>query len=241
MPNYYHQFNTHLIIHFIPLLQFFTSQWIWSLLVPKQRSVGCQRRRLPGQLWRVHDWTQGLPRVDDGISRRDRIPGLPLHYYLARSANIDMDTIVMLVNAYPKSLTAMLLIGCGDILRPIDMLLREKSLGFPAIRSYCETQYLTLEGIRERINQIPTDLFNDMLEHYNFLHFVCQNECVTLEVVEYLLSDEYDPNAASRTIDARAHFDSTAYALHYACANKDCPNSQEESFCLEPRMYCAFA
>lgn len=149
------------------------------------------------------------------------VSGLPLHYYLSRPSNdIDMKTVIMLVNSYPESMTA-----CEDYtrLKPIDILLSRGI--FREFRTYCTTKPVSIDGLRERINKIPHEFYNHVQEHFNLLQMLCSNENVTLEVVEYLLK-EYDTNGASRAIDTRYSNDpSIAYPLHFACKSKSCPNS----------------
>ena len=151
------------------------------------------------------------------------VSGLPLHYYLARpSDKIDMDTVLMLVKAYPESITK----ACTETgIMPIHILIDKERLIFDQIEGYCESEWMTVDGLRKRINNIPKEFYKDAVPHFNLLRIVCSAEDVSLEIVEYLLK-EYDPSGANREINAQYSMEpSTAYALHYACKNKSCPNS----------------
>ena len=77
------------------------------------------------------------------------------------------------------------------------------------LEEYCSDYgRLTLDGLQERIAGIPPDAVRGS----DFLHDVCIDEKVTLEMIECLLDAFPD---AARSID------STAWSpLHYACANK---------------------
>ena len=60
------------------------------------------------------------------------------------------------------------------------------------------------------------------LHNSSFLHRVCLNKNVTLEIVEYLL-DLY-PEAVNFKKGLPKRYIVSAYPLHLACYNKDCPN-----------------
>ena len=159
--------------------------------------------------------------------RTGEVSGLPLHYYLSRPSDcIDIEIVLKLVKTYPESIT----IACEDTLaRPIDILLSR--MNFPEFKAYCTTKPITVDGLRERINNIPQELYKHVHEHFNLLNMVCSNENVTLEVVKYLL-EEYDTEGASKDFETHYWYralcegqKTTAYPLHYACKNKSCPNS----------------
>ena len=153
-----------------------------------------------------------------------KVSGLPLHYYLARSDKfIDMETVIELVKHYPESMTK----ACEYTkVMPIHIMLNKKvSINFGDIELYCKTKQLTIDGLQKRIDRIPNELFDDILQRFNMLHMVCSNANVTLEAVEYLL-EHYDTNGASKAIETpNAIEKSSAYPLHFACKNKSCPDS----------------
>jgi len=162
----------------------------------------------------------------DGYNEYE-VSGLPLHYYVSRpSSKMDKETIIKLVNEYPESITK----ACEwTHVKPIDILLTRGIFGFYSLAKICERKVVTVEKIREPINSIPREQFFsevcNLPEHLNLLQLVCSNNNVTLDVVEYLLA-EYDPDAASREIDAKYFYASvTAYPLHWACMNSSCPDS----------------
>ena len=81
---------------------------------------------------------------------------------------------------------------------------------------------LSLDELQRMIEGITDNLHNS-----SFLHRVCMNRNVTLEIVEYLL-DLY-PKAINCCMDILndPHFNgnvNSAFPLHLACYNKECPN-----------------
>jgi len=60
------------------------------------------------------------------------------------------------------------------------------------------------------------------LSNSSFLHQVCFNENVTLEMVEYLL--EFHSQAINTIVDYDFDEVQSAYPLHLACFNDECPN-----------------
>ena len=95
-----------------------------------------------------------LAHIDCGINARDVLTnnfddlemgdqddgyfaGLPLHYYLARGANIDLDTVRLMVNEYPQSLTS-------GFLMPVDIYLTNPSIQFGVFRFWLRRTQLHL-------------------------------------------------------------------------------------------------
>jgi len=98
------------------------------------------------------------------------------------------------------------------------------------LNGWCDSDELSLATLREsKIGHLSA---NDVTqETYNedpFLHMICLNKNVTLEMVEYIL-DSF-PGVASYQTDLLDYYMSesiqtTSYALHCACYNKHCPSS----------------
>ena len=98
--------------------------------------------------------------------------------------------------------------------------------------NFCLTDdILSLTALREKISQLsilPGDVTQETYNKHPFLHSICINENVTLEIVEYILHSF--PGVASWQTDS---FDDSnindnktaSYALHCACYNKHCPSS----------------
>jgi len=87
----------------------------------------------------------------------------------------------------------------------------------------CSSTDLSLEELRRMSEGISLD----NLHNSSFLHRVCMNRNVTLEIVKYLL-DLY-PKAINCCMDILndPHFNvnvNSVYPLHVACYNKECPN-----------------
>ena len=132
---------------------------------------------------------EGGVEVPDSITIYEEdyeVSGLPLHYYVSRPfSKMDKETIIKLVNYYPESMTK----ACESTdVKPIDLLLNKGTFGFYGLTRYCETKVVTVEKVRERISDIPRELFFsevcNLPEHLNLLQMVCSNNNVTLEVVE---------------------------------------------------------
>jgi len=90
---------------------------------------------------------------------------------------------------------------------------------------FCSSEDLSLDGLQ----RMTKDISLDDLRNSSFLHRVCMNEKVTLEIVECLL--HLYPQTIHRCLDISYEYkyipdeDSVeGYPLHLACYNKDCPN-----------------
>ena len=83
---------------------------------------------------------------------------------------------------------------------------------------YCRSDKLLLTVLREKISQLSTtDITQDAYNKHPFLHSICENSYVTLEMVECILHSF--PGVAAVRTDG-----DFSYALHCACYNSDCPN-----------------
>ena len=119
--------------------------------------------------------------IEDGVNsgRYDSIyvRGLPLHYYLSRTSNVDIDTVKMLVKALPETLVTT---EQEDfVCYPIHALLSN-----PNIKEEDMQELLTFF--------IETDTLSvRMLDGYQrtTLHLALRNGGITLEVVKFLLNE----------------------------------------------------
>ena len=84
----------------------------------------------------------------------------------------------------------------------------------------------SVEGLRQRIDGIPHNLVRIVLER---TYFLCGSKNISDELVQCVLG--YFPEGASLEFDGgrRLREDSTAFMLHFACANKYCPGSVIET------------
>ena len=88
---------------------------------------------------------------------------------------------------------------------------------------YCSSDDLTIDGLHKRITLICDRALADSF----FLHKVCLNKNVTLEMIEYLLKgysqaiDICTGRCLGITFDSYVEL---AYPLHLACFNEKCPN-----------------
>ena len=86
--------------------------------------------------------------------------------------------------------------------------------------AFCSSDDLSIDELRRRTEGTSsTDL-----GYSSFLHRACMNKNVTLEIVEYIL--EFNPSAINFRMEFNDNEGSSisAYPLHLACYNKDCPN-----------------
>mmetsp|Transcript_4473 Transcript_4473/g.7966 ORF Transcript_4473/g.7966 Transcript_4473/m.7966 type:complete len:535 (-) Transcript_4473:134-1738(-) len=98
--------------------------------------------------------------------------GLPLHYYLARTANVDLDTVKLLVMAHPEALvTTDIETKCT----PIHAILLNSNIGtmFDVVKFLVEKNYSPLTAI-DCHDQTP-------------LHIACCNSNITTVIVQLLL------------------------------------------------------
>ena len=86
---------------------------------------------------------------------------------------------------------------------------------------FCASDELSISEMRRMTDGISFKSLSS-LDNSSFLHRVCFNENVTLEIVEYIL-DLYPP-AINFNKDIPDHEVKSAYPLHLACFNEECPN-----------------
>ena len=99
---------------------------------------------------------------------RDIARGLPLHYYLARGSNVDIETVRILVEEYPQSLLAI----DGDMqFLPIHAILSNPNVhNLQNILAYLiEREPSSIYSLDGRVNRTP-------------LHIACSNKGITLKV-----------------------------------------------------------
>ena len=93
---------------------------------------------------------------------------------------------------------------------------------------YQKDKPLSLSDLREKISQLSTgDITQETYNDHPFLHYICLNTNVTLQMVECIL-DSF-PGIASWQTNIFGWGDNTgkssyAYAIHCACCN-NCPKS----------------
>eukprot|EP00956_Cyclotella_meneghiniana_P015399 scaffold23547_cov59-Cyclotella_meneghiniana.AAC.1 len=90
---------------------------------------------------------------------------------------------------------------------------------------YCSSDFLSLDGIKCALEFLVP---HHLLYGSNYLHRVCLNRKVTLEMVQYIVTAR--SFAASTICDIDDKDISEAYPLHSACLNAHCPNSVVELF-----------
>eukprot|EP00956_Cyclotella_meneghiniana_P030800 scaffold78695_cov23-Cyclotella_meneghiniana.AAC.1 len=87
---------------------------------------------------------------------------------------------------------------------------------------YCSSEDLSIDGIKWALGYFVS---HDRLHESNFLHKVCMNPKVTLEIVEYLVELFPEMVGTERDIDIDERTFKGAYLSHIACRNEHCPNS----------------
>jgi len=89
----------------------------------------------------------------------------------------------------------------------------------------CYEDDLSIGEMRRMTKDVAEDDLKG-LKGSSFLHQVCRNKNVTLEIVQYLL--DFYPEAINTNIDGEEilgiDYVESAYPLHLACYNEDCPN-----------------
>jgi len=152
--------------------------------------------------------------VDEGIHNHNEfyIEGLPLHYYLARNLNIDIDIVKMLVERYPQSLMTSdenwpcypIHVVVSDkhcINQELLMYLLEQEPasirvldgnGYAALHHACYNKHLTLGIFQIIFNKWPEAIRMRTDSGYLPIHELCTNENlddnVSLEVLQYMIS-----------------------------------------------------
>eukprot|EP00956_Cyclotella_meneghiniana_P030801 scaffold78695_cov23-Cyclotella_meneghiniana.AAC.2 len=92
------------------------------------------------------------------------------------------------------------------------------------LERYCSSEDLWFDGIKCALGDFVS---RDRLKQSNFIHRVCMNPNVTLEMVEYLVGLFPEIVGTKRDIDIDERYIEIkgAYLLHIACGNEHCPNS----------------
>jgi len=113
-----------------------------------------------------------LSLVEDGINTY-YVKGLPLHYYLSRNKNVDIDTMKLLVEAYPQSLMAT---GEEVACYPIHaFLLNQDTNNMHTIIEYLLEYNPTSLRVLDGEGRTPLDL-------------ACRNRMVSYEAVKFLFN-----------------------------------------------------
>jgi len=101
------------------------------------------------------------------------VQGLPLHYYLSREKNVDINIVKLLVTSHPQSLTT-----CDEdsSITPLHVLFYNKIIG----NLYDIVEYL--------VDYDNRNLMNKGGYGYTPLHVACENKNITPEIVTKLLN-----------------------------------------------------
>jgi len=97
------------------------------------------------------------------------------------------------------------------------------------LNNLCDSDDISLANLREKISQLSTgDVTQETYNKHPFLHKICLNKSVTLEMVECIIN--YFPGVASWQTNLFVNNSSsdtktTSYTLHCACHNEHCPGS----------------
>jgi len=130
-----------------------------------------------------------LSNINEGIYDDNEVAGLPLHYYLAQNKNVDIDTIKLLVEAYPQSLMT----TDEDICYPIHALFlnnnnNKRTDSLHTIIKYMHECSPASLRVLDAAGGTP-------------LHVACQSKNVNLAIVELIF------NAWPESIRMRDHSD----------------------------------
>jgi len=104
------------------------------------------------------------------------ISGLPLHYYLTRTSNIDIDTVKMLVDASQSDV--------GWPCNPIS----EAWPCYPIHLLALSTSHINLEIIQYFLDLEPTTINLVNGDNETLLHRACYNEHLTLEIYQFIFN-----------------------------------------------------
>ena len=138
--------------------------------------------------------------VDQGINPSHPdfyIQGLPLHFYLTRTSNVDIDTVKMMVEAYPQCLTT---VDRNWQCYPIHLALSEQ-------------HYIDLEIVKYFLELEPASIRLVNGDDATPLHLACYNGHLTLEIYQFIL------NAWPEAIHMRT--DRGYLPLHHLCCNEN--------------------
>ena len=143
----------------------------------------------------------------------DNIEGLPLHYYVARETNVDIDTIKMLLEAYPQAMvvddemyfTPLHAIVSGpneninSLLHIINYLIEvepscvrtvDKFERTPLLLASCNTN-ITLDAVQLLYDARPESIRRRDDNSYLPLHYLCQNiklgEAASIDILQFMV------------------------------------------------------
>mmetsp|Transcript_31417 Transcript_31417/g.59759 ORF Transcript_31417/g.59759 Transcript_31417/m.59759 type:complete len:862 (+) Transcript_31417:4969-7554(+) len=145
------------------------------------------------------------------------VEGLPLHYYLMRERNIDLDTVRMLVEAYPRAL------GAGDDtwrLTPIHALVSNPNIATHVDHDDDDddddddnTPTLLLDVVRYLVHAKPSSV--RMIDERDRipLHSACTNKNANHSIVNFLL-DHWPESTRQRDENGN-------HPIHSLCTNGD--------------------
>jgi len=93
------------------------------------------------------------------------------------------------------------------------------------LNNLCGSKELSLTALREKISDLSTGDIEEAYNDHPFLHSICMNKNVTLEMVECII-DSFSGVATWKTnIFDNIRSTTTSYTLHCACHNEHCPGS----------------
>ena len=93
------------------------------------------------------------------------------------------------------------------------------------LEKLCDSDELSLEGLQELVGALSKESFASAMKAPYFLHMLCGNKRITLEILQYIF--QQFPGVASVSTDETAHLDGgeyPTYPIHLACSNVDCPD-----------------
>ena len=166
------------------------------------------------------------------------VRGLPLHYYLSRTSNVDIDTVKMLVEACPQSLVTTeqedfvcypihaLLSNRNmkdDMLELLLFFIETDTLSIRMLDGYQRTPLhialrnggITLEVVKFLLDEIPELFYHRSIVEYLPFYMLCGNaeldEMIWFDIFQLLI--DMDPT------NVRDRVDDGELPIHYAAAN----------------------
>jgi len=168
--------------------------------------IACGNDYCPGDVIRflVDRYPPALKHVsniNEGVNYNDAYDaGLPLHYYLSRNKNVDIDTVKLLVETYPQSILIPGDEENDEICYPIHaLLLNEWTNNIHEILTYMHEHNPASHHVLNASSGTP-------------LHVACQSQGVNLAIIENLCNAWPE---AIRMIDNAGYL-----PLHDLCRNK---------------------
>jgi len=165
--------------------------------------------------------------------------GLPLHYYVARKTNVDIDIVKMLIEAYPQALQATDGVGftplhaivssenenINDLLHIIQYLIEVEPTcvrtvdqhGRAPLHVACQSGGITLEIVRLLVNEWPEAISTRERNGFTPIHDLCNNyyldDETALDILRLLINN--DLNLAREMVD-----DEDYLPIHIAATGK---------------------